>query len=321
MALFSLLKMLVPLMAGAAVMLFMLGISERKNSHSKKSEENWDRLLSYIAEDNGVDESVVTNIEKRQRARRNLNRWNTYWLNLFEQSYQDPVPVEEFSRPGKIVAATALVAGAAGSVLLFPIGIVAAPVSVVMVYMWKKRVITSKNAAFDSQLVNLTDSMKQNIAAGRTPTKALQDSIDDQMEPLRGELQSVKEEIMMGVPIAEVMDKLSERNNSREMKFLASAISLSVDSGAELGPQLHVIGEKLASRAKIRRLIEQAVASTRGTMLVTIVSVPAGYVWSYLSNREVWGSGVGFIATCVIFGLWILAMFIMSRITAGVKKY
>ena len=173
-----------------------------------------------------LTERLETQQEKHSRRVEKLNPWSKYWYRLFQRAAIGQVT--DIRQPGMIALAVMCVGIAVGKIVIGDIGLILGPILALVSLAGSKSFATSKkNEAFDRQLGLLVDAMKQNLQGGKTPPNALASAIEELPDPLYSEMYSVRNEILTGAPMHEILTELSERNDTREMKFLASAFKIS----------------------------------------------------------------------------------------------
>lgn len=259
-----------------------------------------------------LTQELTSKAEDRRKRVEKMGAWSRHWYQVFQKATVGGI--DEIRQPGMIALSVAFAGGAAGAAFMGPVGVVVGPpIALAALSSVKSFEASKKNAAFDTQLGLLVDAMKQNLQGGKTPPNALADSIEDVPDPLYSELYSVRNEILTGSSMSDVLAQLGERNESREMKFLASALQISIYQGGNLQSQLKVIQEKLDARARISRKIKEAVSKTKPTVVVVAAAVPLATLYAFMQESggealsSLMGLGVlGFSYVSYAVGLWMV---------------
>lgn len=259
------------------------------------------------------------NIRKKELEK--LSTWYRKWYQLFAHAHVGKI--EDIKQPGTVAFMFALIGMGAGMVVLKVPGMIIGPIiALVALQSYQKSKSAKKNRMFDNQLGLLIDAMMQNIS-GMSPGNALVEAIGGLPDPLYSELLSVKHDIEVGTPIDVVLQGLGERNESREMKFLSSALRISIEQGADLVPQLKIISEKLEGRARITRKINEAVSQTKPTIMVVGLATPISAIYAYTREgaAEAFTSTVGMIAAATGFALYGIGLFLIMKIVSKTKEF
>ncbi len=258
----------------------------------------------------------------RRRELEKLSGWYRHWYKIF--THANTGKIEDIKQPGTVAFMFALIGMGAGLVVLKAPGVIIGPiVALLALQSFKKSKAAKKNRMFDGQLGLLIDAMTQNIAGVMSPGNALVEAIDGLPDPLYSELLSVKHDIEVGTPIDVVLQGLGDRNESREMKFLSSALRISIEQGADLVPQLKVISEKLEGRARITRKINEAVSQTKPTIMVVGLATPISAIYSYTREgaAEAFTSTIGMAAAATGFALYGIGLFLIMKIVSKTKEF
>lgn len=308
----------IPIAVFVSIMTFIMGYLTPKMS---KSEERAMFLIDSM-EESGAERHTETSTSIREREIAKMGSWSKRWYTLFERAGVGRI--EDPKQPGTTAFMFALIGMGAGLVILKIPGLILGPfVAIVALNAIKSSQASKKNARFDAQLGLLIDSMTQNLSGAMTPANALVASIDGLPDPLYSELLSVKYDIQAGTPIDEVLQELGDRNESREMKFLSSALRISISQGGDLVKQLKVISEKLESRARITRKINEMVSQAKPTIMVVALATPVSAIYSYTREgaAEAFSSTIGMIATVVGFVLYGFGLFIIMKTVNKTKEF
>lgn len=266
--------------------------------------------------------------DKAKRERAKLDAWSRFWLNSYERSGNYS---SDLKAPGKRVLYGILGAALVGFLIGRLMGLIVA-IPITILFLWAKNATAAqvRNTKMDTQLLTLAQSMEQNLAAGSIPTDAFLRAIDDIPNPLRSELMIVANDVQAGKSFTDALAELGDRHESREMKFFAAALSVSIERGADLQGQLRTIGEKIERRKALREKIAEIVAQNKGLIYIVGGSVPAAIIAAELGlvggsadgQRASWmDSPVTITVLIGILILWGFGMGLAVKKIADTKKF
>lgn len=89
-------------------------------------------------------------------------------------------------------------------------------------------------ALIDAQTIEAVTMIKNSVLAGQTLQKALIVAAEELREPIKNELKTISDQLLLGADFDKVLIYASENALSKEFKFMIDAIRLSKDSGAAL---------------------------------------------------------------------------------------
>jgi tight adherence protein B len=146
--------------------------------------------------------------------------------------------------------------------LVLPLGFVAgagAP-------FWLLGVLAKRRRAkFLIAFADATDIIVRGIRSGLPLHDCLKVIGRESPEPLAGEFRRLVENIGMGMPLEQAMDKICERMPTAEMRFFAIVLNIQQKAGGNLGEALAnlsaVVRGRRLMREKIKALSGEAVAS------------------------------------------------------------
>ena len=248
--------------------------------------------------------------------------WSGYWLKLVLTTGRH---VRTPQGPANFVALVAVVsAGVAVLLSGTPVMGLVVPLLILAVLRFLLlREGKKRKKVMDEQLPGLISALRANIQAAGTPQMALFAVADDTPAPLGDEIRIVKNQMLVNVPLDVALQGMAARVDSREAKFLGSSIEIAVNSGADLDPQLKVIGEVVVQRARIANKIRAAVNSAKPTIAAAGIAVPLMLANSMRNpdNRAFWTSSFGGMVTLIAVGvLYFLGLFISRLLIKQVEN-
>lgn len=306
------LKALLPLLTAALILVLVMAVSHSVRK-SRKDEAFIDRLQEVTRSEFHQDEEVKAS---------SIFDWTNYWYQAAISAGEEP---ESKEAPGRKVMILALLGLGIGALLLSNIfvGVIIALVTVGLMRIVYSQGKSRRAKKMDKQLPALISSMRQNLQSNFTPQQAILAVVDDTPAPLGKELQILRDEVSVNVPLAVALRNLANRVGSREMQFLIASIEIASVSGSDLDPQLKIIQDILVKRSRIASKLATAVASVQPTIWIAAVLIPAGLVFSFTgdsTNAEFWGTLTGIICLIVIGVLYLAGIFISIHFAKKIEK-
>ena len=281
---------------------------------SKPTEE--EEFKAQIAE---INRSELEDDEGEEKS-----GWMHYWETLYLRSGR---PLQDPHGPGKAVIVI-LIIGTLFGTLIFPGGIIGAIFAPALVLFASSGLLKAeankRSNTLVKQLPLLLSSLRANIQARSTPQSALIAVADEIPSPLGDELKILQSELNVNVPLENALANLSDRVESREIKFLVSSIDTAVASGEDLDPQLETIQRIVEQRTRIRNKLATAVSEVSVSLWVAGLTIPAAFIFSYLQseeNQQFWfGSLLGLGSLAAVIVLYLGGLFTSYKLTKGVEK-
>lgn len=249
--------------------------------------------------------------------------WSSYWHSLATRTGAVPSSPES---SGRIIMIMMILAFGVGA-LVWPgsivVGIILAGIVPVLARLWYMFQIKKRSKKLDSQLPVLVSHMRATLQANQTPRDSILSVIGDMPYPLRDELEILRSEVNVNIPLETALENLALRVPSREMKFLVSSVGIAIQSGSDLDPQLQIIEEIMGQRSRLAQKLASAVAEVQPSIYLSAIFVPAGFIYSYVSsevNREFWGSFLGILALGAVLALYIAGLFLTRKIVNNVEN-
>lgn len=307
-----------PAIAGICMALMIVFAALGLLRMAKKTPEQ-EKFTNFINEISGVEiEDQV-----KQEVEINTKNWWGYWYKLYLNTGTEP---KNFNDPGNAAIVGAFLVFGVGA-LVWPRDILAgfgfAGGGLFMMRLYFNFLVKKRIKTLEKQLPLLIASMRANLQANATPQASLVASVDEVPSPLKDELLKLKKDLAFNVPLNVALASLADRVPSREMKFLISSIEIAIDSGINPAPQLEVIQGIIDQRTRIRQKLEAAVAEVQPALLVSGLTIPASFIFSFYSsseNRDFWVSFFGLITGAVVAALYAIGMFISKKLVDGVEN-
>ncbi|HVF14680.1 MAG TPA: type II secretion system F family protein [Acidimicrobiales bacterium] len=192
-------------------------------------------------------------------------------------------------RPGEYVivaaaaglGAAALLLAVTGSVLVAPVGPVAA--AVVSSQLIRRRV-TRRRKAFEAQLPDALGLVASSLSAGHTFLRAIQMMCEEAGPPMSEEFALVVAETRLGDPLVDALERMAERIQVRDMDMVVQAVRIQQSVGGRLATLLHTLSDFIRLRAELRREVMILTAEGRMSAYVLAGLVPFLFVMMNVLN-------------------------------------
>lgn len=226
----------------------------------------WTDIGEKAAVDQAVNPDVVATraLQRRTRLDRLLVRGKR------GARLQDAINLSNFSlTPSRFVLAgigLCVVIGLALAItlsrLLFPVGVY---IGYLLIRTYVRRQRDRRKEDFIAQMPELARTLSNASSAGLSIRTAVAMAAEELAEPARSELQTVSDELSLGVALDTALSDMSRRLPSREVGILISSLVVSARSGGGLVTALRDISETLETRKEVRREIRTIYSQTVAT--------------------------------------------------------
>ncbi len=151
------------------------------------------------------------------------------------------------------------------------------------------RMIKRRQAKFSLELANAIDVVVRGVKSGLPLGECLQIISRESPEPIAGEFKEVVEQQRVGVPLAEALERLTQRMPLSEVKFLTIVIAIQQQSGGNLSEALGNLSGVLRDRFRMQMKVKALSAEAKSSAMV-LASLPPGVMFM------VWSSAPDYIA-------------------------
>jgi len=159
------------------------------------------------------------------------------------------------------------------------------------------------------------------INAGQTLPDALRSLLHQAEEPLRGHIDRVFARVESGMPFDQALQLMAQETGSMDVQILASTVQIQQEHGGSVGRVIDQIGQTIADRAELRRMVRARSASMTLTVRI-ITGVVAGMVvvsaLALEQGRAFWTQPVGWACAGVIAALLLCANLVTARLRDAV---
>ena len=171
---------------------------------------------------------------------------------------------------------------------------------------------------FNNQLIEGLSSIANSLRAGSGFQQALEVLVHESSPPISEEFAQVNHEVRLGVPIAEALNNLTERVNSRELHISVTAINIAREAGGRLAEILNNIASTMRERNKLQGKIKALTAQGRMSgIIVGSLPILLGFVL-YLMDPEMmkpmFTTPIGYVLIGLVVLMLAIGGFVIKKI-------
>ena len=171
---------------------------------------------------------------------------------------------------------------------------------------------------FDVQLSDALMISCSSLRAGLSFTQAMEAISRDMPDPIASEFSIVLEEMTMGMPMDEALERLNKRIKSDYLPLMVSSVLIQRQTGGNLSSILEGIANSIKEKMKLKQELKASTASGRSTALM-VGSMPVVLcVLFYFVNRDfimpLFTTSKGHIFLAVAAGLEFLCFIAVKKI-------
>lgn len=184
---------------------------------------------------------------------------------------------------------------------------------------WFRRREEQRRAKFVEQLPELARLLANATSAGLSLRASLSVAAQESIEPVKGELTRVNDELALGANIEGTLERMADRLPSRELGVLVNVLVIQARAGGRIVTALQGITEALEIRRDLRREVNTLVAGSKATAFA--VAMLAALMVFLVHNsiegglRTLLANPIGLILFLVSLGLFTFGMVLIRRVT------
>lgn len=231
-------------------------------SHRRENAVN--RRLALL-EKGGDREEVLVQLRKERQRHEDAGEVPLFSA-VFKKAAQANVPWS----PTTIVLVMLALSGVA--FIMFTIGtnssplvrvIVALALGYAAVYIWLRNKAKRRLSLFEEQLPDAVDLVVRSLRIGHPISSAINIVASEMADPLGSEFGIIADESAYGMPVTESLDRLADRIDVSDLRFLAVAVNIQTQSGGNLAEILDGLSQVIRARFKLFRKISAITAEAR----------------------------------------------------------
>jgi len=177
----------------------------------------------------------------------------------------------------------------------------------------------ARHAKFVEQLPELARLLANATSAGLSLRASIGVAAQESVEPTKGELTRLNEELAVGSSIENALERMAARLPSRELAVLVNVLVIQARAGGRIVTALHGITEALETRRDLRREVNTLMAGSKATVLAVAF---LGALMVLLVHNSVEGGlrtlladPIGLAIFFVSGGLFLFGMVMIRRVT------
>ena len=131
------------------------------------------------------------------------------------------------------------------------------------VYMWLNNKAKARMALFEEQLPDAVELIVRSLRVGHPFSSSVSIVAHEMPDPLGTEFGIIADEATYGMDITESLNRMAERINVQDLRFLSVAVSIQAQSGGNLAEVLAGLAAVIRSRFKLFRRVKAITAEAR----------------------------------------------------------
>ena len=178
--------------------------------------------------------------------------------------------------------------------------------------------ISKRRAAFDAQLPNILQLVGSSIQTGFSLAQALDSVVRENTQPASGEFARALGEAQLGVDLADALEAVANRLDSRDLRWTVMAIRIQRETGGNLAEVLRNTVNTMRERAFLRRQVRSLSAEGRlsAWVLLSLPVLVGG--WLFYANpvymRPLYTTVFGVTMLVIAFVLVVIGAFWMRNV-------
>ena len=231
-----------------------------------------DKRMEELKKQEGYSEvSLVKNKKKTRKKRENQNG---FFVKFASALYSQLQSADIKMRPEEFLLIWVIVAVLPALFILLisdSLGVVAAAAAVVgsiIPYMVIKIKQKQRVKKFDVQLSDALMLSCSSLRAGLSFTQAMEAISKDMPDPIASEFSIVLEEMSMGMPMDEALERLNKRINSQYLPLMVSSVLIQRQTGGNLSSILEGIANSIKEKMKLKQELKASTSSGRSTAIM-----------------------------------------------------
>jgi len=184
---------------------------------------------------------------------------------------------------------------------------------------WFRRREEQRRAKFIEQLPELARLLANATSAGLSLRASLGVAAQESLDPVRGELTRVNDELALGAGIDGALERMVDRLPSRELGVLVNVLVIQSRAGGRIVTALQGITEALEVRRDLRREVNTLLAGSKATAFA--VAMLAGLMVFLVHTsvdgglRTLLANPIGLLIFLVSTGMFLFGMVMIRRAT------
>ena len=199
-------------------------------------------------------------------------------------------------------------------------------ISVVMgygaVYTWLRGKAKKRVALFQEQLPDAVELIVRSLRVGHPFSSAISAVASEMPDPLGTEFGMLADESTYGMDITESLDRMAERIEVQDLRFLAVAVKIQSQSGGNLAEILAGLAQVIRSRFKLFRRVDAITAEAKWSGWFLSIFPIMALVMINVSQPGYYDGVMGtpvFVPAALVVGMFLLINMIFMKIMVDIK--
>ncbi|QIE57222.1 type II secretion system F family protein [Pikeienuella piscinae] len=291
-------------------------------SHSRESKVN--RRLRMLQQ--GADREEVLVKLRKERERHQNARGVPLLSIVFHKAAQANIAIA----PTTIVAIMAAIAAVA--FIVFSIGTsaslvvrlaVALALGYATVFLWLRNRAKRRLQLFEEQLPDAIDLIVRSLRIGHPFTAAIGIIAQEMPDPLGTEFGVISDENAYGMPVTESLDRLAARVDVPDLRYLAVAVTIQVQSGGNLAEILDGLSQVVRARFKLFRKVAAITAEARWSgwflsifpiIALLLVQIVQPDYYDRVSDHPLFAPGAAIVTILLVVNVFFMRWMVNIRV-------
>ena len=281
-----------------------------------------DKRMEELKKQEGYTEVAL--VKNKKKTRRKKENENGFFVKFASSLYSQLQSADIKMRPEEFLLIWVIVAVLPALFILLisdsltTVAIIAAVIGAMIPFAIVKIKQKQRVKKFDVQLSYALMLSCSSLRAGLSFTQAMEAISKDMPDPIASEFGTVLEEMSMGMPMDEALERLNKRINSQYLPLMVSSVLIQRQTGGNLSSILEGIANSIKEKMKLKQELKASTASGRSTAIM-VGSMPIILcLLFFLINRDfimpLFTTTLGHIFLGVAAGLEVLCFVAVKKI-------
>ena len=151
--------------------------------------------------------------------------------------------------------------------------------------LWFKRKVAARVDLFNSQILELTNTVAAGMRAGQAFPAALESASKRLPWPMEEELKTVLREYRLGLDLPDALSRMCDRLPSEDLALLVGAVKLTSQSGGSLAEVMEKMTELIRARNDFQERLKNLTAQGRFEAVAMSIMPVVVFFILFLENR------------------------------------
>lgn len=291
-------------------------------SHRREAKVN--RRLRMLQQ--GADREEVLVKLRKERERHQNARGVPLFSIVFHKAAQANVALA----PATILAIMAAIAALA--FIAFSIAtpaslavrvVVALALGYATVFIWLRNRAKRRLELFEEQLPDALDLIVRSLRIGHPLSAAIGIIAEEMPDPLGSEFGVIADESAYGMPVTESLDRLAARVDVPDLRYLAVAVAIQVQSGGNLAEILDGLSQVVRARFKLFRRVDAITAEARWSgwflsifpiIALLLVQIVQPDYYDRVADHPLFAPGAAIVALLLVVNVFFMRWMVNIRV-------